>query len=195
MATPRIPTAVAFLRLFHGTQSCFCACREPPAVRALPIEPARFVLWRCSHAGADTMKAAVTVWDGRVSPVFDVSREVLLLNVEHGVVVARSHESIEVPSAVGKVERLVDVGVDTLICGAISEPVQHELRLRRIKVISFVAGEIDEVVEGFLAGTLPTPRFSMPGCCRRQNGARGGREGGNGEGRRGRRGCGRNQRP
>jgi len=41
--------------------------------------------------------AAVTVWDGRISPVFDVSREALVLTVENGTVVKRCHESIEGP--------------------------------------------------------------------------------------------------
>jgi hypothetical protein len=53
-------------------------------------------------------------------------------------------------------------------------------------VIGFVAGEIDDVVEAFLAGTLPTPALSMPGCCGKQNRLRGDR--GRGGARRGARG-------
>jgi predicted Fe-Mo cluster-binding NifX family protein len=137
------------------------------------------------------MKAALTVWDGRVSPVFDVSREALILTIEHGIVLARSHETIDMANALGKIDRLAEVGIETLICGAISEPVQHELTLKGIKVIGFVAGEVDEIVESFLAGNLPTPRLSMPGCCRKQNRFHGGRADGSGEGRGTRRGCGR----
>jgi predicted Fe-Mo cluster-binding NifX family protein len=136
------------------------------------------------------MKAALTVWEGRVSPVFDVSREALVLTIENGDVGARSRESIATPTAASKIDRLVEMGVQTVICGAISEPLQHELTVRGVKVIGFVAGEIDEVVASFLAGTLPTPLLSMPGCCRRQNRFRGGR-GGGGSGRGGGGGCGR----
>jgi predicted Fe-Mo cluster-binding NifX family protein len=136
------------------------------------------------------MKTALTVWQGRVSPVFDVSREVLVLTIEDGAVGARSSESIDTPTAAKKIDRLVDMGVETLICGAISEPLQHELTMRRVKVIGFVAGEIDEVVASFLAGTLPTPSLAMPGCCRRQNRFRRGRGGGRGDGG----GCGRKRR-
>jgi len=140
------------------------------------------------------MKAALTVWEGRVSPVFDVSREALVLTIEKGDVGARSHESIATPTAANKIDRLVEMGVQTVICGAISEPLQHELTVRGVKVIGFVAGEIDEVVKSFLAGTLPTPLLSMPGCCRKQNRFRGG--GGGGGGGRGRGGgCGRKGRP
>jgi len=98
-------------------------------------------------------------------------------------------ENIETPMASLKPARLMDLGVQTLVCGAISEPLQHELSVREVKVIGFVAGEIDEVVESFLAGRLPTRALSMPGCCGRQRRLRKGR------GHGGRRGGGRNGRP
>ena len=41
-----------------------------------------------NHGGARVMLAAVTVWNGRISPVFDVSRESLLFAVESAEVVA-----------------------------------------------------------------------------------------------------------
>lgn len=121
------------------------------------------------------MKAALTVWDGRVSPVFDVSREALILTIENGAVVARCSEKIETPTAALKLDLLIELGVETLICGAISEPLHHELTTKGVKVICFVAGEIDEVMATFLADGLPTPALSMPGCCGRQNRFRGGR--------------------
>jgi predicted Fe-Mo cluster-binding NifX family protein len=135
------------------------------------------------------VRAAFTVWDGRVAPVFDVSREALLLTIEKGAVVSRSVENIETPMPSLKLERLMNLGVQTLICGAISEPLQHELSVRGIEVIGFVAGEIDEVVAGFLAGRLPTPALCMPGCRGRQHRFRKGR------GHGGRRGGGRKGRP
>jgi predicted Fe-Mo cluster-binding NifX family protein len=137
------------------------------------------------------MKAALTVWDGRMSPVFDVSREALILTIENGAVAARSIESIETPTAPLKLDRLMELGVEMLICGAISEPLQHELTTKGVKVIGFVAGEIDDVVESFLSGTLPTPALSMPGCCGRQHRFRGSR----GPGGRRRGGGGRQGRP
>jgi predicted Fe-Mo cluster-binding NifX family protein len=137
------------------------------------------------------MKAAVTVWDGRMAPVFDVSREALILTIEGATVAARSFESIETPTPALKLERLAELGVETLICGAITEPLQYALAARGVRVIGFVAGEVDEVVASFLAGTLPTRALSMPGCGGRQNRFRGGRGPGGwrggGRGRHGRR--------
>jgi predicted Fe-Mo cluster-binding NifX family protein len=127
------------------------------------------------------MKAALTVWDGRVSPVFDVSREAVILTITNRAVGVRSTENIEAPTAALKIERLIELGIETLICGAISEPLHRELTLRGVKVLGFVAGEIDEVVQALIAGTLPASVLSMPGCFGRQNRFRGGR--GKGDGR------------
>ncbi len=121
------------------------------------------------------MKAALTVWDGRIAPVFDVSREAVLLTIDKGVAGARRTENIAAPTAPLKIERLIGLGVETLICGAISEPLRWELTSRGVKVIGFVAGEIDEVVKAFIAGALPTPALSMPGCCGQRLRFRGGR--------------------
>jgi len=111
------------------------------------------------------MKAAVTVWDGRVSPVLDVSREVELLTIEQGRVTRRARESIASATASCKVARLMALGVEPLICGAVSEPLQQELAAQGIRVLGFVAGELEEVIAAFLAQRLPRPSLAMPGCC------------------------------
>ena len=131
------------------------------------------------------MKVALTVWEGRISPVFDVSREALVLTVEDGVVAALRNENIDTSTPAQKVDRLMVLGIETLVCGAISEPLHCELTNKGVSVFGFVAGEIDEVVATFLAGELPTPALSMPGCYGRRNRFRGkrGRESGRGHGR------------
>lgn len=127
------------------------------------------------------MRAAFTVWDGRIAPVFDVSREVVLLSMDRAAVAGQRRESIETPTSAGKVDRLIELGVETLVCGAISAPLHRELLARGVRVIGFVAGEVDDVVRSYVAGALPTPTLSMPGCYGRRRG-RGGRGRGHGRG-------------
>jgi predicted Fe-Mo cluster-binding NifX family protein len=138
------------------------------------------------------MKVALTVWDGRISPVFDVSREALILTVESGAVLERRSEGLERPTEALRIARLLELGVETLVCGAISEPLCHELTAKGVRVIGFVAGEIDKVVETLLADALPAPAFSQPGCGGGRNRFREGR--GRGGRRGGGRGRGRNKR-
>jgi predicted Fe-Mo cluster-binding NifX family protein len=110
------------------------------------------------------MQVALTIWEGRISPVFDVSRQLLLLDVEQGAVRQRREASLDLPSAEQRIERLQELGVDTLVCGAISEPVHLELLYRGLKVFGFVAGEVEVVIAALLAGALPGPSLAMPGC-------------------------------
>jgi predicted Fe-Mo cluster-binding NifX family protein len=128
------------------------------------------------------MRVAVTIWEGRISPVFDVSREARILTVENGTVTSRLVERIDAPD---KIARMSELDVDTVICGAISAPLHAQLTARGVRVIGFVAGDVDEVVRAFLADDLPARALSMPGCCRRHNRFRGGRRTG---------GCGRGTR-
>jgi predicted Fe-Mo cluster-binding NifX family protein len=121
------------------------------------------------------VRVAFAVWDGRMAPVFDVSREALVLTIDGGETVSRTTESVEAPTLSLKAGRLEKLGVQTLVCGAISEPLQHELSARGVKVIAFVAGDLDQVVESFLAGRLPTRTLSMPGYCGGQRRVREGR--------------------
>jgi predicted Fe-Mo cluster-binding NifX family protein len=125
---------------------------------------ARFVLMPPVEEDARAMKVALTVWDGRISPVFDVCREALIVTIENGTVVSRSHAVVDAPSAVLKVGQLADLGVETLVCGAISEPLGRELTEHGVRVIGFVAGEVETVVAAFVARRLPSPELSMPGC-------------------------------
>jgi predicted Fe-Mo cluster-binding NifX family protein len=129
------------------------------------------------------MKVALTVWDGHVSPVFDVSREALIFTARDGTVAARVHQNIGTPTADLKIDLLLTLGVETLICGAISEPLSRELSSRGVMVLGFVAGDIEEVVQAFIAGRLPAPALAMPGCCGRQHRFQRGAGQGHGQGR------------
>jgi predicted Fe-Mo cluster-binding NifX family protein len=110
------------------------------------------------------MRIALTVWDGWISPVFDVCRQALVLEIVEGNVLNNSAQSLDGATPLQKGEQLLELGVRTLICGAISGPAREQLTARGLKVIGFVAGEVDEVLQAFLAGDLPTPALSMPGC-------------------------------
>jgi predicted Fe-Mo cluster-binding NifX family protein len=119
------------------------------------------------------MKAALTIWDGRVAPVFDVSQTAVILTIEDGDISARYTANIEAPTATLKVDRLIELGVGTLICGAISEPLHEELTARNVKVLGFVAGPIEDVLQAYIAGALPSQALCMPGCFGRHQRFRG----------------------
>lgn len=129
------------------------------------------------------MKIALPVWDEWVSPVFDVCREALILEIDNGEVISTGKIDINTATPLLRIESLAGLGVEILICGAISEEAQVEAESRGLKVIGFVTGEIEEVVPAFISGGLPSPEFSMPGHCGKRRRLRGARVQRRGRGR------------
>ncbi len=71
------------------------------------------------------------------------------------------------------VEWLQEQHVGTVVCGAISRPIQEQLSAAGIEVVPFVAGELREVVRAWFSGGLYGAAFTMPGCCGRRRMRRG----------------------
>jgi predicted Fe-Mo cluster-binding NifX family protein len=127
-----------------------------------------FIMLNSNEWRQGRMRAALAIWNGRVSPVFDVSRQILVLDIEDGNIVAKSEEMLD-DDPVGKAGTLARLKVETLLCGAISRPLSGILAAYGIRIIPFIAGDSDEVIMAYLAGDLPNPQLSMPGCCGRKH--------------------------
>ena len=110
------------------------------------------------------MRVALTVWEGRISPVFDTARSLLIVDIEDGWPVARHDEQLSAHTAHETMARLRALGVEVLICGAVSRPLAEMIRACGIRLLPFVSGERDEVVAALIAGRIPDIAFAMPGC-------------------------------
>jgi len=122
------------------------------------------------------MRVAIPHWQGRVSPVFDVAGNVLLVDVADGKETARRNVAIDSPPPQARAKILAGEGATTLICGAISRPLEMALAAASIEVISQTCGNVEQVLAAFIGGQLKQDTFLMPGCCgrrRRQQAGRG----------------------
>ena len=128
------------------------------------------------------MKTAISIFDARVAPVFDTAREICLVERSASGAPSKTFCRFEDGDLQAKVAWLVACGVQTLICGAVSQPLQHALAAAGIDVVSFVCGELDDVIAAQAANTLSKPAFAMPGCCGRRRGCGMGRGRGGGRG-------------
>jgi len=120
------------------------------------------------------MKLAITVWNKRIAPVFDSAGSVLLLGLgdnerqNPGVVDLRQSNLGQ------RVDILKFHAVQELICGAISREAERLVLEQGISVHSFLAGDIETVVQAWKQGELERAEFSMPGCaCRHRRHGRG----------------------
>jgi predicted Fe-Mo cluster-binding NifX family protein len=119
------------------------------------------------------MRVAIPFWNDRVSPVFDAARSVMVVDVENGVERTRRQETLQEEFPTRRARQLAQLGVNVLICGAISRPLAALLAASGITLIPWTAGPVDEVLAAYLAGRLPDPRWLMPGCGGRRQRRRG----------------------
>jgi len=124
------------------------------------------------------MKVAIPHWQGRVSPVFDVAGNVLVVEIDDGVEQARRDVVFDEERPQGRAARLTETGANVLVCGAISRPLEMAVSAAGIEVIPQTCGDIERVLAAFIDGRLNQGKFLMPGCCGRRRRFQGGRRGG-----------------
>ncbi len=156
------------------------ACRNTLCCRMIRQSAADILGLGMSIALPFAMKLAIPVWQERISPVFDVAGQLVLVELFDGQEVARGEQIIGETTISDRTAKLAELGVETLICGGISQPLETGLVDQGIRVIARICGNVEEVLAAFAAGRLGQQRFAMPGCCggqqrRRMRGQRCGR--------------------
>ena len=116
------------------------------------------------------MRLAIPIWNGRISPVFDVAGDLLVIDVQDGTEVGQENVRLDGSAPTIRAGQLADLGVDVLICGAISRDLEDMVSSAGVNVISQTRGRADRVLRAFISGQLTARAFLMPGCdghCRR----------------------------
>lgn len=111
------------------------------------------------------MKLMVPTLRGRISPVLDVARNFLLVDTEGDENTRHQELLVENIQITSRAKKIVDLGTQVLICGAISWPLESLLVSAGVQVIPNTCGVVEEVVEVFLSGRFTRHAFLMPGCC------------------------------
>lgn len=102
---------------------------------------------------------------GRVSPVLDVASNLQIFEVENGRAKQREEKVLVSRDPYSRAREVSGHGVKTVICGAVSRPLQQALHALGVNVLGFVCGSIEDVIRAFVEGRLENEKFLMPGCC------------------------------
>ena len=124
------------------------------------------------------MRVAIPIHDDRISPVFDVARHLLVIDMVNGEVVGRNELAMQGPESLSRVRSVAELGIDVLICGAISRPLEAMLESAGVTVIARKCGPVEDVLRAFMTDELSQDAFLMPGCRGRGQRKRGRRHGG-----------------
>lgn len=113
-------------------------------------------------------KTAFAAWNQRLAPVFDTAPELVVVEAREGRAVAAWRVPLREELPVQRALQLVSLEVGTLVCGAISRPLHDVLAAYGLRVVAFVAGDLDRVIAAWREGRLHEAALAMPGCRRRQ---------------------------
>ena len=110
------------------------------------------------------MKIAIPIYNDSVSNVFDFAHKLLLVEIEDSKEANRSEVALESQSLPQRVGQLKSLGVDALVCGAISRVLANMVTSSGIQLLPYVTGRINDVLQAYLNGQLVQSQFTMPGC-------------------------------
>ncbi len=112
------------------------------------------------------MRIAIPVWNGRVSPVFDVAKTIRVIDLD-----LRSGESVtdgtHVLNPTRPASTLSELGINVLVCSAISSPLEVTLNVLGVEVVSDICGSPEEIISALAAGDVELDRFRSPGSRRK----------------------------
>ena len=110
------------------------------------------------------MKIAIPIWNDSVSNVFDFAGRLLLVDIKNDKEANRSETLLRVVSLPERAGRLKKLGVDVLVCGAISRALADMVTASGIQLLPYVTGQVDNVLQAYLNDQLAQAQFTMPGC-------------------------------
>lgn len=97
---------------------------------------------------------AIPVFDNRISARLDCTQNVMLVSIENGVVKERERIRLVEANPLEKMKTLIEVGVQVVICGGITDVCINKLKDNGVKVIPWIRGEAEEVLKQYLEGKL-----------------------------------------
>ncbi|WP_458774389.1 NifB/NifX family molybdenum-iron cluster-binding protein [Desulforhopalus sp. 52FAK] len=109
------------------------------------------------------MKIAITVWGNRISPVFDAASTLLFVELGDTEPLGRELKLFQPGLHESFITLLVENEVELLVCGAMCENAVNRVEAAGVEVISFLTGEVDVFIDGYLEGA-DFANFVMPGC-------------------------------
>ncbi len=119
------------------------------------------------------MKIAFSASGDNVATTFDFVDEIVVCEYINGKAIGKQRFILDEKLIPLRAAKLNKMEINTLICGAISNPAVNMLRHYNITVIAGITGNIDKVIKEFLKDNSDLSKFKLPGfagkgCCRQK---------------------------
>ena len=100
------------------------------------------------------MKILITAQGDFVAPRFDLTSEVVIATVENGALAGKPRTIIMDRASAEELSNMMEEDVSLVICGGIEERHYQFLTWKKIRVVDFVIGDHQSVLNRALAGEL-----------------------------------------
>ena len=109
------------------------------------------------------MKIAIPRFGESVAPCFEYSATIAIFTLRGRKVIDQVDFRLQSHDPFDRVRLLRDQEVQTLICGGVQDRFEDLVRAHGVRVISWVSGSVEDLLDSFLEGTL------QPGTARLGN--------------------------
>jgi predicted Fe-Mo cluster-binding NifX family protein len=116
------------------------------------------------------MKMAIALFGRRISPHFGSSSKVLLLEVQDGVIREKTTRDVGAEGPMEMARRLVNLGVEGLICGGIQRSCKEWLISKGVAVMDNQKGEAERFLKNPLRSQIDLFFFGKRSSALRNSG-------------------------
>ena len=109
------------------------------------------------------IRIAIPIFHNRVSPILDTCTRLLIIDSDGKVDIEKREIPFDVYSPSERFEIVKNMNPDAIICCGISDVFDKMIQSAGIRLISGIAGDVEEVAKAFLSNRIDDPCFRMPG--------------------------------
>ena len=96
----------------------------------------------------------IPVFGNRISPRLDYTESMQLISIENGFIKNRETIKLITHSSLEKINMLIRLHPDVIICDGVSRISYEKLISNNIKIFPWIHGEVDTIIQKFLSGKL-----------------------------------------
>ena len=113
-------------------------------------------------------KITIPSYQARVSPLLDLSENFIIVEVNDGAKSRGEEVTLDWNNDLNRYDKLLNFGIDVIICNAISRLHLEYFCSKKIKVINGIIGEIEDVIDGYCENRLDDFCLSQSPCRKRR---------------------------
>ena len=97
---------------------------------------------------------ALSIFRNRISSRLDAADEILILTIENNQVMNSETIRIIPSSPLDKIQQIIELNPDVLICGGLTQLCDRKLQNTEITIIPWTKGNAEDVFKQFIEGKL-----------------------------------------